>query len=332
MTAVSTARLALLVSCLALFAAPALAHKMSLAYLEITPRAAGQFQVHFTQPAPAGTKPETVLHFPANCEVDGEVLEQLVGQRHRAAYRLACDGGLSGRRLAVDNRPRNWIDVLVRYGSEREGEQVQVLNRESPVFVFDRRQSSAVVGQEYFVLGVEHILKGLDHLLFVLALLLLLDNRRALFWTITAFTVSHSLSLGLAVLGVVHVPTAAVEATIALSIVYVAAEIVQRRRGRGATTARHPYLVGGGFGLLHGLGFAGALSAIGLPQHAIPLALFTFNLGVEAGQLLFIAIVLVVGHFLRRVWPRPAGWLYPVPAYLIGSVAAYWTLQRLATL
>lgn len=332
MMASNVGRTALLVAWLLISAAPALAHKMSLAYLEITPLAAGQFQVRFTQPAPAGTRPDTALHFPDNCGVDGEVVEQLRDLSYSAEYRLSCDGGLSGHRLAVENRPRNWLDVLVRYASDSEGEQIRVLTRESPVFVFDQRQGSAIVAQEYLVLGVEHILMGLDHLLFVLALLLLLDNRRALFWTITAFTLSHSLSLGLAVLGVVHAPTAAVEATIALSIVFVAAEIVQQRRGRGATTARHPYLVGGGFGLLHGLGFAGALSAIGLPEHAIPLALFAFNLGVEAGQLLFIGTVLMVGHFLRRVWPTLPGWLYRVPAYLIGSLAAYWTLQRLAAL
>ena len=182
----------------------------------------------------------------------------------------------------------------------------------------------------YTALGIEHILTGFDHLCFVLALVLLVSGHRRLFWTVTAFTLAHSLTLALATLGVVHVPRPPVEATIALSIVFVASEIIQKHRGREGLAARQPWLVAFAFGLLHGLGFAGALAEIGLPQNSIPLALLFFNIGVEVGQLLFIAGVLAVARVLTLIAAndiqlRRAA---QVPAYLIGGIASYWTIER----
>jgi hypothetical protein len=162
----------------------------------------------------------------------------------------------------------------------------------------------------------------------VLALLMLAANLRTLVWTITAFTLAHSLTLAGATLGWVHVPQAPVEAAIALSILFVAAEIVHWRQGRPGITRRRPWLVAFTFGLLHGFGFAGALSEIGLPEHAIPLALLFFNVGVEAGQLLFIAAVFALSMALKRV--ALPGWAWRVPVYAIGSLAAFWTIQRVA--
>ena len=197
------------------------------------------------------------------------------------------------------------------------------------------RASSGGLGdgaRRYLALGVEHILLGIDHLLFVLGLLLIVRGPWPLIKTVTAFTLAHSLTLALATLGLVAVPSAPVEAAIALSIVFLAAEILRARQGRFGLTHRFPWLIAFGFGLLHGLGFAGALAEVGLPAGEIPLALLFFNLGVEVGQLLFVAAVLSVRSALRRLeiaWP-PC--LEPLPAYAIGTIACFWFLQRASPL
>ena len=180
-------------------------------------------------------------------------------------------------------------------------------------------------------MGTIHILEGIDHLLFVLALMLIVSGYWALFKTITAFTVSHSISLGLATLGFIHIPQRPTEAIIALSILFLAAEILHVRQGRPSLTARFPWIVAFVFGLFHGLGFAGALGEVGLPQESIPLALLMFNIGVETGQILFVAIVILVLAALRRLpvrWPEAAWRAAP---YAIGSLAAYWTIERLVS-
>ena len=184
----------------------------------------------------------------------------------------------------------------------------------------------------YLRLGVEHILFGIDHLLFVLALLILVQGGRRLLVTVTAFTLAHSLTLADATLGLVRMPQRPVEAVIALSIMFVATEIVRGREGRPGLRAERPWMVAFTFGLLHGFGFAGALREVGLPQQAIPVALLFFNVGVELGQLMFIASVLAVAAVARRIaqrvaLPRPA-WAWRVPAYAIGTVTAYWTIER----
>jgi hydrogenase/urease accessory protein HupE len=181
----------------------------------------------------------------------------------------------------------------------------------------------------YLALGVEHILLGIDHLLFILALLMIVRGRRRMLLAITAFTVSHSITLALASLGVVHVSGAPVEAVIALSIVFLATEIVHGKQGRPGLTERRPWVVAFVFGLLHGLGFAGALAEIGLPENAIPLSLFFFNVGVEIGQLLFVALVLALALLGRRLAAWRPEQIGPLPAYGIGAVAAYWTIERI---
>jgi hydrogenase/urease accessory protein HupE len=190
------------------------------------------------------------------------------------------------------------------------------------------------VAATYTVLGVEHILLGIDHLLFILALLLLVRGWGRLAATVTAFTIAHSFTLAAATLGLVHVPQRPVEAAVALSIAFVAAEIVQARRGQPGLTARSPWIAAFAFGLLHGLGFAGALSEVGLPQSAIPAALFFFNIGVEIGQLLFIAAAFAVfvtaRQAARRLRAPQPSWAWRIPPYAIGSIAAFWVIQRVA--
>jgi hydrogenase/urease accessory protein HupE len=191
-------------------------------------------------------------------------------------------------------------------------------------------QGTGAVAWSYFVLGVEHILGGIDHLLFVLALLLIVRGSRRIIATVTAFTVAHSVTLAAATLGWVHVPGPPVEAIIALSIVFVASEVVHARQGRAGLTEQAPWIVAFSFGLLHGFGFAGALAEVGLPQAAIPLALLTFNVGVEVGQLMFVAAVLALRFVGTRFLRGEATWLPVATAYGVGAVAAFWTIERVA--
>jgi hydrogenase/urease accessory protein HupE len=187
------------------------------------------------------------------------------------------------------------------------------------------------VAGTYLRLGVEHILTGADHLLFVLALTLLAGSMGALIKTVTAFTAAHSLTLALAALGLVRIPPAPVEAVIALSIVFVARELWLLARGTPGLGARRPWPVAFAFGLLHGLGFAGALGQVGLPSTDVPLALFTFNVGVELGQLLFIGAALLVLRLLPRLPPLRALPGKLLAAYAIGTLSAFWLLQRVAS-
>jgi hydrogenase/urease accessory protein HupE len=243
---------------------------------------------------------------------------------------VTCPGGLVGGTITIDGLSGTMTDVLVRLERLDGSSQVERLTPAAPSFVVARVPSKLDVAGTYLHLGVEHILLGIDHLLFVLALLILVDGRKRLIGTVTAFTVAHSLTLAAATLGLVHVPQRPVEAVIALSIVFVAGEIAHARQGRPGVTQRWPWIVAFVFGLLHGFGFAGALSEIGLPQQAIPLALLVFNIGVELGQLLFIAAALALAALVSRTpIPHPA-WAWRLPAYGIGSIATFWMIERVA--
>jgi hypothetical protein len=272
-------------------------------------------------------------------------------------WTIRVPNGLEGWEVTVHGLPSTMVDVLVRIALKDGRVVSRVLRPDAPSFVFEK-ETAGPAADGYFRLGVEHILFGIDHLLFVLALVLIqggatflspsVAQRQSegrasgaqggrnvafpwgLFKTITAFTVAHSITLGLATLGYVHVPSAPVEATIALSIVFVASEILRGRRGERGLTERAPWLVAATFGLLHGFGFAGALSQVGLPAHDIPFALLFFNLGVEAGQLAFVVGVLAVIGALGRI--RLPQWAPILPPYAIGGVAMFWVIQRTITI
>jgi hydrogenase/urease accessory protein HupE len=202
----------------------------------------------------------------------------------------------------------------------------------APSFVVQAIPQATQVAMTYLKLGVEHILSGIDHLLFVLALLILVKGTRRLIATVTAFTLAHSLTLAGASLGLLHVPGKPVEAAIALSIVFIATEIIHRGQGRISLTERFPWIVAFTFGLLHGFGFASALSQVGLPQSDIPVALLFFNVGVEVGQLLFIAAVFttiaLAQQVSRRLNVSQLAWAWRIPPYAIGSLAMFWVIQR----
>ncbi len=239
--------------------------------------------------------------------------------------------GLEGWNVAIHGLQATMIDALVRIELSDGRVVSRLLRPESPSFVFGAETAGQAAGG-YFMLGVEHILMGIDHLLFVLALLLIVRGTGLLVKTITAFTIAHSITLTLATLGHVSLPAAPVEAVIALSIVFVATEIIRSKRGQTGLTERSPWLVAFVFGLLHGFGFAGALSELGLPPNDIPLALLLFNLGVEAGQLAFVAVVLVLTAPLRRMSHELPRWSTLVPPYAIGSVAMLWVVERISSL
>ncbi len=187
--------------------------------------------------------------------------------------------------------------------------------------------------QRYTLLGIEHILEGIDHLLFVLALLFIVRDKWMLIKTVTAFTLAHSITLGLATLGIVEVSPRPVEAIIALSIAFLAMEIIHARNGRYGLAYRAPWVVAFGFGLLHGFGFAGALSEIGLPESEIPIALLFFNIGVEIGQLLFIAVMLLTIYQLVKAIPiNQYARVRVLPVYLIGTLGMYWFLERVGSI
>ncbi|MFM1987960.1 MAG: hypothetical protein RJA99_917 [Pseudomonadota bacterium] len=249
-------------------------------------------------------------------------------------WRIRVPGGLAGKAIAFPELALNRIDVLVRLVRVDGSEQLQRILPAQLKFDVTGTPGALEVVRTYTVLGIEHILAGVDHLLFVLALLLLVKGARRLIATITAFTLAHSLTLVAATLGWLRIPGPPVEASIALSIAFLAVEIVRAGEGRPSLTARRPWLVAFAFGLLHGLGFAGALVEVGLPQTSIPIALLCFNLGVEIGQLLFIGAVLAaIGaarSLVRHAGLRASRRLWRVPPYLIGSVASFWLIERIA--
>jgi hydrogenase/urease accessory protein HupE len=244
-------------------------------------------------------------------------------------WRVTCSvRSLVGERIGVEGLSARKTDALLRLHLA-DGRVVQaVLRGDSPFFVVPQHSGSLDVVHDYLALGFEHILTGLDHLLFVFGLILLVHGQRRLLWTITAFTLGHSVTLSLAVLGFAHIPPRPVEALIACSIFAVAIELTREAQGRTLWMGRQPWVMTFAFGLLHGLGFAGALAQVGLPAQEIPLALFSFNVGIEVGQLLFVGVVLAVRAMLGLY---AIGWLKVsalLPAYIIGSLAAFWVFER----
>mgnify|MGYP001826677878 CR=1 FL=1 len=304
------------------------AHEVRPAYLRIQQTAAEQFDVLWRVPARGDLRLGIYVDMPEACEAPATQLAWEEQGTWIERWSTRCPGGIVGQRIEIRGLSSTVIDALARIERLDGTTQVVRLTPAEPGFEVTAAESWGQVAGTYTALGIEHILLGIDHLLFVLALLMLVPNMRTLVWTITSFTLAHSVTLAAATLGWVHVPQAPVEAVIALSILFVAMEIVHWRQGRPGITRRWPWLVAFTFGLLHGFGFAGALSEIGLPDHAIPLALLFFNVGVEAGQLAFIAAVFAVSALLKRIpWPE---WAWRVPVYAIGSMAAFWTIQRIS--
>jgi hydrogenase/urease accessory protein HupE len=256
---------------------------------------------------------------------------QYLDGAHVTRWRIEREQGLVGTTVEIVGRAAGVTDVLARLERRDGTSQVESFPPGGAAFTIEPPLGLMQTAATYLVLGVEHILAGVDHLLFVLSLLLIVRGFKRIALTVTAFTVAHSLTLAAATLGFLHVPGPPVEAAIALSIVFVASEVVRGLRGIPGLTARAPWVVAFAFGLLHGLGFAGALAEVGLPQKAIPLALLAFNVGVEIGQLLFVAAVLAAGALVARLpmrMPRWGAWAAP---YAVGTVAMFWVAERVAS-
>jgi hydrogenase/urease accessory protein HupE len=307
------------------------AHTSLPAYLELKEASPGSFDMIWRIPAAEGPPPAIYPVFPSNCIVPKRLATEDAPGSVVERGTIECGSkGLAGGTIEIDNLKVTILDVLVRITFADGTSITQMLRPLAPSFVVHKDGRNRVDAFGYVRLGIGHILYGIDHLLFVLGLLLIVPGARMLLKTITAFTIAHTITLALATFGVVHLAPTPIEAVIALSIVFLAVELADYRRGIRGLTYRKPWIVAFAFGLLHGFGFAGTLSRIGIPAHDIPLALFSFNVGVEVGQIAFVAAVLAFIHSLRTLeiqWPR---WSYSIPPYAIGSLASFWFLQRCA--
>lgn len=300
------------------------------AYLELRELGGEEYAVTWKVPAQsAELRLSAHVVFPDGTETLSEPRTTYFDGSSTERWTIRRPGGLAGETIRIEGAVGT-TDVIARIERADGSSQVERLPTDVPQFEVLPPAGTADVALAYLVLGVEHILAGLDHLLFVLALLLVVHGAGRIVVTVTAFTLAHSLTLVAATLGWVHVPGPPVEAIIALSIVFVASEVLHGLEGRPGLTARAPWIVAFSFGLLHGLGFAGALAEVGLPADAIPMALLTFNIGVEIGQLMFIGAVLTARAVQAKLVALPPDLVPRVAAYGIGTLAAFWTVERIA--
>jgi hypothetical protein len=315
-----------------LAAAGAWAHPLAPSLLDVRVRDGGRAEVTFKTPAlqPSGSRIEPQL--PVHCQVVDEPEVREEGSAAVVRMQLDCGvRGLIGSRLGISGLGDSRTNGLVRV--ELPGGHVQrgVVDAAAPTLEVTGAPSAWQTARAYCALGFEHILGGIDHLLFVLGLLVLVRGPRMLIETVTAFTVGHSITLSLAALGFARAPTGPIEVAIAASIVWLAVEIAQP--GGGPTRLWHrPRTLAGGFGLLHGFGFAGALAEVGLPASDIPLALGSFNVGIELGQLCFVAVLVLAYLAAKRVGYAAPAWGGRAIAYGIGSLASFWMFERIAQL
>ncbi len=319
----------LILLALLLFAPPGHAHESRPAYFELKETAPGQYSVLWRTPVLAGMRLPVALKLPDGLrDLKEPVLQELTDSRVERRWIDAGPNGLAGRRIEFPGLQLTITDVLARVERLDGTHATEIVRPSRPWLELAAPRGTAATAATFLTQGIEHILLGVDHLLFVLGLLLIVRTPWMLVKTITAFTVAHSITLAIATLGYASVPAPPLNAAIALSILFLGPEIVRARRGETSFTIRHPWVVAFAFGLLHGFGFASGLTAIGLPQGDIPLALLMFNVGVEVGQLAFVAVMLLLARAFKALdvrWPDSAALL---PAYVVGSLGAFWTLQR----
>jgi hypothetical protein len=321
--------LAVLLLAVALTPVPAGADEIRPALLDITEREGGWVDVVWKVPMKGdrslALKPVLPEFFESAAPPSGRAVGGAYVQY--SSYRT---GGreLTGSTLSVDGLAGLSTDVLVRIKLLDGTEHSAVLRGSDLEFVIPPRPTKGEVALSYWQMGTLHILEGWDHLLFLATLLLIVSGIWPLLKTVTAFTLAHSLTLVLATLGVVNIPPVPTEAVIALSILLLAVEALHKGRGEYTLAERYPWLIAFTFGLVHGLGFAGALSEIGIPQNEVPLALLMFNVGVETGQVLFVVVVSLLLEGLRRLNPNSSAIFARTAPYAIGGIAAFWTIQR----
>ncbi|MFV1988390.1 MAG: HupE/UreJ family protein [Gemmatimonadota bacterium] len=308
------------------------AHEARPGYLEFRETTPGTFRVLWKKPARGNLILKIDPVFPPECKVVGIGSEALRGAAYVARATLVCEGGLTDKTVEIAGLETTLTDVLVRVYYADGQQETHLVQPNATSFVIGGPSGVVARIGAYLQLGIAHIALGVDHLLFVLGLLLIVGSTKALIKTITAFTVAHSITLGIATLGLARAPTLPLNAVIALSILFLGPEIVRVWRGETSFTIRHPWVVAFAFGLMHGFGFASGLTAMGLPTNEIPLALLFFNVGVELGQLGFVFLVLALVRSFRSLeirWPR---WAELIPGYAVGTLGAFWFIQRAAIL
>jgi hydrogenase/urease accessory protein HupE len=314
---------------LAAVAEGVLGHEVRPAYLELRQTGVVTYDVLWKVPGRGDDLRFGVyVRLPGTCRKISETRTTAIDNAFTDRWSVQCEGGLTGKDILIEGLSSSVIDVLVRVQRLDGTTQVTRLTPSAPSFTLEATPNKIQLARTYLVLGVEHILYGVDHLLFVLGLMLLVRDFRSLVKTITAFTVAHSITLAAATLGFIHVEVAPVEATIALSILFLAVELIRSQRGESSIAQRAPWIVAFAFGLLHGLGFASALGKMGLPHSDIPIALLLFNVGVELGQLGFVTVVIGFVRLVATLEIRWPSWTRSIPAYSIGAFAAMMFLQR----
>jgi hydrogenase/urease accessory protein HupE len=307
------------------------AHEIRPALLNIIEQKPGWFDVTWKVPVLAGYELNIQPVLPAGLTPYGPPSSHdIPGATVQYATYQAKGDALAGETMTIDGLSATQIDVMVRINFVDGSTQSAILRPANPSFTVPSPGTKGEIAWIYLRLGVEHILQGIDHLLFVLGLLLIVGSRYTLIKTITAFTIAHSITLAIATLGYASAPVQPLNAAIALSILFLGPEIVRVWRGQTSFTIRHPWVVAFAFGLLHGFGFASGLTTIGLSRAEIPVALLLFNVGVEIGQLFFVLIIVMLERSFRVLairWPR---WSEALPAYTVGGLGAFWTIQRVA--
>jgi hydrogenase/urease accessory protein HupE len=307
---------------------PAEAHETRPGFLELRQTAADTYSFLWKKPSGGEIEIYIAPIMPPECQLTTSGDQALTPGALIVRGALRCAGGINGQVLAIDGLETTITDVIVRIHHADGRLESHLLKPMNPSVTLGAQTTGWQRASSYLRLGVEHILLGVDHLLFVLGLLLIVDGRWTLVKTITSFTLAHSITLAIATLGYASAPLPPLNAAIALSILFLGPEIVRRWRGQTSFTIRHPWIVAFAFGLLHGFGFASGLTTMGLPQAEIPLALLLFNMGVEIGQLFFVAMIVLLERAFRTLeirWPRL---VEALPGYAVGSLGAYWTIQR----
>jgi hypothetical protein len=318
---------------IAAHASLALAHEARPAYLEIKETSPGRFDVLWRTPVLSGMPLPVALKFPEGVrDLREPIVQDLSGSLLERRAIEFVGGGPAGNRIEIAGLQGTITDVLVRVEMADGRKWTTIVRPSQPWVEIAVSQGWMTLCATYVAHGIRHICFGVDHLLFVLGLLLIVKDRLMLVKTVTAFTVAHSLTLAVATFGYADPPVEPLNAAIALSIFFLGPEIVRSWRGETSLAIRHPWVVAFIFGLIHGFGFAGALTSAGLPSGDLPLALLSFNVGVEIGQLGFVLLVVLLERAFRQLlirWPR---WAQVLPGYTVGTLGAFWTIQRTAML
>ena len=313
-----------------LFISSALAHLFAPSLLQIEETKANHFNVVWKTPTTTSTKTQLKPSWPHACQIQTTNQPVVEGTGVVSSWQLNCsvlgNMGLVGQNFSITGLGVNQVSAMLMIKLRDGRHYQQILNGHQPEYTVPEEPKQSAVITEYTVLGAEHIMEGIDHLMFVFGLLLLVGGGTRLLWTITAFTLGHSITLSLVTLGFIKFPVPLVEFTIALSIFMLALHLA--RSDQKGLFRKHPWWLAGGFGLLHGMGFAGALAEIGLPQSNVPLALLFFNIGIEVGQITFIVVLLSLWWLVKRPLQQWHHKLLPLPVYVLGGLSAMWCIER----